>query len=75
MVSANTAIATVSTAFAKISGITLGRMCLRMMCRSLEPTARARSTKGASFTESTPARTTRAVPAQLVKAMTRMMIA
>jgi len=46
-----------------------------MMCTLPEPMARARSTNGDSFTESTPARTTRAVPAQLVNAMTRMMMA
>src|SRR5659263_642373 len=41
VVSERMAMATTSTRLAKMSGITLGRTCLRMMCQLLEPMARA----------------------------------
>ena len=66
--------ATTSTMLAKISGNTLGRTCLRMMCQLLEPMARARSMNCSSRTRSASERTTRAVPGQLVMPMMMMII-
>ena len=68
-VSAVIASATTRMVLAKISGKTLGRTCLFMMCMSREPMALARSMKGSSRTRSASARTTRAVPGQLVTPM------
>ena len=70
VVSVNTASANVSTAWATIRFMTLGRMWWRMMWPLPAPTTRARSTNVRSLIDSTCDRSTRAVVAQLVMPMT-----
>jgi hypothetical protein len=74
VVSARIDSATVSTVLAKITGITLGRMCRLTRCQLLAPRARARSTYGRSFTDRVSARTNRAVPAHDVTPITRIVL-
>ncbi len=64
VVSVNTAVANVSTDWATIRLMTLGRMCRRMIRPDPEPMTRARSTNIRSLSESTWLRMTRAVVAQ-----------
>ena len=66
--------ATTRMVLAKISGKTLGRMCFCMMCQLLEPMARPRSMNCSSRTRRASARTTRAVPGQLVMPMISTMM-
>ena len=65
LVSVNTAVANVSTAWATMRFTTLGRMCRRMIRPEPQPMTRARSTNIRSLSDSTWQRMTRAVVAQL----------
>src|SRR3954453_5041747 len=67
--------AMISTVLAKISGSTLGRICLRRIQVLPAPSACERSTNVRSFTDSTWLRMIRDVPAQPVMPITKMMIA
>ena len=66
--------AMISTVLAKISGSTLGRICLRRTHGVRAPSARDRSTNVRSLVDSTWLRMIRDVPAQPVIPMTMMMI-
>ena len=70
VVSVNTAVANVSTAWATIRFMTLGRMWRRMIQPRPTPMTRARSTNIRSLIDRTWLRMTRAVVAQLVRPMT-----
>ena len=70
VVSVNTAVANVSTAWATMRFTTLGRMWRRMIQPPPDPMTRARSTNIRSLSDRTWLRTTRAVVAQLVRPMT-----